>query len=181
MTYTNSHIHFTFHEEYLDVGSTNTFSRQKMGYCVPKLLEESMIQCYLLCRKCFTQRHTTTIIARFLLLCTVIYLPCSNGLSSHKFRPRFALFPVVGTGRIDVVRGLVSASVVSSFMAVNSSRIKGLDGAIASVHSSAAEIFAKPHAIGNGASVRIPPTLVHKYEPLATRDLVKPHAVGASL
>ncbi|GBN13389.1 hypothetical protein AVEN_219845-1 [Araneus ventricosus] len=29
-----------------------------------------------------------------------------NGLSFHKFRQRFALFPVVGTGRIDVTRGL---------------------------------------------------------------------------
>ncbi|GBL74602.1 hypothetical protein AVEN_235509-1 [Araneus ventricosus] len=30
----------------------------------------------------------------------------SNGLSFHEFRPRFALFPAVGTGRIDVARGL---------------------------------------------------------------------------
>ncbi|GBM36539.1 hypothetical protein AVEN_46015-1 [Araneus ventricosus] len=72
----------------------------------------------------------------------------SNGLYFHRFRPRFALFPAVGTGRIDVARGLVSASVVSRGVAVNSSRIKESDGAIVSVHSSAAEIFAKPRAVG---------------------------------
>ncbi|GBN51395.1 hypothetical protein AVEN_80235-1 [Araneus ventricosus] len=33
----------------------------------------------------------------------------------------------------------------------------------------------------NGASVRIPPTTVHKCEPRATRSLAKPHAVGARL
>ncbi|GBM21630.1 hypothetical protein AVEN_250733-1 [Araneus ventricosus] len=32
--------------------------------------------------------------------------PRSYGLSFHEFRPRFALFPIVGTGRIDVARGL---------------------------------------------------------------------------
>ncbi|GBN78061.1 hypothetical protein AVEN_227845-1 [Araneus ventricosus] len=30
----------------------------------------------------------------------------SNDLSFYEFRPKFALFPVVGTGRIDVARGL---------------------------------------------------------------------------
>ncbi|GBM43524.1 hypothetical protein AVEN_133831-2-1, partial [Araneus ventricosus] len=59
------------------------------------------------------------------------------------FRPRLALFPVVGTGRIDVARGVVSASVVFRVLAINISHIKGPDSAIASVHSSAAEIFAK--------------------------------------
>ncbi|GBN09672.1 hypothetical protein AVEN_50399-1 [Araneus ventricosus] len=42
----------------------------------------------------------------------------------------------------------LSASLVSRVMAVNSSRIKGPDDAIASVHSSIAEIFAKPRAVG---------------------------------
>ncbi|GBM29942.1 hypothetical protein AVEN_165932-1, partial [Araneus ventricosus] len=42
--------------------------------------------------------------------------PRSYGLSFHEFRPRFALFLVVGTGRIDVARGLVSSSVVSLVM-----------------------------------------------------------------
>ncbi|GBN96525.1 hypothetical protein AVEN_249872-1 [Araneus ventricosus] len=69
-------------------------------------------------------------------------------LSFHDFRPRFALFRIVRTGRIDVPRGLVSASVVSRVVAINSSRIKGPYGTIASVHSSAAEIFAKPRAVG---------------------------------
>ncbi|GBM38163.1 hypothetical protein AVEN_48495-1 [Araneus ventricosus] len=51
--------------------------------------------------------------------------PRSYGLSFHEFRPRFALFPIVGTRRIDVARGLVSVSVVSRVMAVNSSHVKG--------------------------------------------------------
>ncbi|GBM35200.1 hypothetical protein AVEN_189950-1 [Araneus ventricosus] len=76
------------------------------------------------------------------MLCQQIKL-LSNGLCFHEFRPRFALFSVVGTGRINGAPGLVSASVVSRVVAVNNSRIKGPDGAIASVHSSAAEIFAK--------------------------------------
>ncbi|GBN66400.1 hypothetical protein AVEN_222960-1 [Araneus ventricosus] len=33
----------------------------------------------------------------------------------------------------------------------------------------------------NGASVRIPPTTVHKCEPRATRSLSKPHAIGTRL
>ncbi|GBL67035.1 hypothetical protein AVEN_77076-1 [Araneus ventricosus] len=32
----------------------------------------------------------------------------------------------------------------------------------------------------NGASVRIPPTSVHKCEPRATRSVAKPHAVGTA-
>ncbi|GBN62610.1 hypothetical protein AVEN_8352-1 [Araneus ventricosus] len=46
-------------------------------------------------------------------------------LSFHECRPRFALFPIVGTGRIDVACGLVSASVVPRVMAVNRSHVKG--------------------------------------------------------
>ncbi|GBO00512.1 hypothetical protein AVEN_132809-1 [Araneus ventricosus] len=49
----------------------------------------------------------------------------SYGLSFHEFRPLFALFPIVGTGRIDVTRGLVNASVVSHIMELNSSHVKG--------------------------------------------------------
>ncbi|GBM80515.1 hypothetical protein AVEN_123270-1 [Araneus ventricosus] len=51
--------------------------------------------------------------------------PRSYGLYFHEFRPRFVLLPVIGTGRIDVARGLVSASAVSRFMALNSSHVKG--------------------------------------------------------
>ncbi|GBM15880.1 hypothetical protein AVEN_258425-1 [Araneus ventricosus] len=40
----------------------------------------------------------------------------SISLSFHELRPWFALFPVVGTGRIDVACGLVSASVASRVM-----------------------------------------------------------------
>ncbi|GBN87358.1 hypothetical protein AVEN_212857-1 [Araneus ventricosus] len=62
--------------------------------------------------------------------------PRSYGLSFREFRPRFALFPVVGTGRIDVARGLVSASVVSRVMTVNSSHVKGEgSGQTATKHS----------------------------------------------
>ncbi|GBN40255.1 hypothetical protein AVEN_13121-1 [Araneus ventricosus] len=52
----------------------------------------------------------------------------SYGLSFHEFRQRFLLFPVVGTGRIDVALGLVIASVVSCVMAVNSAHVKGGGG-----------------------------------------------------
>ncbi|GBN90574.1 hypothetical protein AVEN_149229-1 [Araneus ventricosus] len=72
----------------------------------------------------------------------------SNDLSLREFRLRFSLFPVVGTRRNYVARRLVSGSVVSRVVVVNSSRIKGPDGAIASVHSSTDEIFAKPRAVG---------------------------------
>ncbi|GBM60784.1 hypothetical protein AVEN_188449-1 [Araneus ventricosus] len=41
--------------------------------------------------------------------------PRSGGLSFHQFRPLFELFPIVGTGRIDVARLLVSATIVSRF------------------------------------------------------------------
>ncbi|GBN33215.1 hypothetical protein AVEN_104414-1 [Araneus ventricosus] len=56
--------------------------------------------------------------------------PLSYGLSFHEFRPRFALFPIAGTGRIDLARGLVSESFVSRGMAVNISHIKGKGVAI---------------------------------------------------
>ncbi|GBL97925.1 hypothetical protein AVEN_127026-1 [Araneus ventricosus] len=49
----------------------------------------------------------------------------SYSLSFHEFRLRFAFFPIVGTGRIEVARGLVSACVVCRVMAVNSWHIKG--------------------------------------------------------
>ncbi|GBO04355.1 hypothetical protein AVEN_167853-1 [Araneus ventricosus] len=49
----------------------------------------------------------------------------SYGLSFHELHQQFALFLVVGTGRIEVARGLVSASVASRVMEVNSSRSKG--------------------------------------------------------
>ncbi|GBO00699.1 hypothetical protein AVEN_271575-1 [Araneus ventricosus] len=103
----------------------------------------------------------------------------SNGLSFHRFRPRFALFPFVGTGRIEMDNGLVSASLVSRVVAVNSSHIKGPDGAIASVHSRAAEIFAKPRAIGTARLFEF-----HRPQSTSTnltRGLAKPHAVGTRL
>ncbi|GBO01210.1 hypothetical protein AVEN_167347-1 [Araneus ventricosus] len=51
------------------------------------------------------------------------------------------------------------------------------DSVIASVLSHAEEVFRRR----NGVTVRIPPTTVHKYAPPATRDLVKPSAVGKRL
>ncbi|GBN82137.1 hypothetical protein AVEN_232205-1 [Araneus ventricosus] len=105
----------------------------------------------------------------------------SNGLSFLEILPWFALFPVVGTGRIDVPRGLVSASVVSRVMAVNSSHIKGMGSgqtaSVHSVHSIAAERSAKPRTVGTARLDGIQLTTVHKYEPRAT----KPHAVGTRL
>ncbi|GBN21150.1 hypothetical protein AVEN_37831-1 [Araneus ventricosus] len=59
----------------------------------------------------------------------------SYSLSFHEFRPRFALFPIVGTGRIVVAREFVSASVASLVIVVNNSHIKGGgNGQTASVH-----------------------------------------------
>ncbi|GBL87272.1 hypothetical protein AVEN_270537-1 [Araneus ventricosus] len=92
----------------------------------------------------------------------------SNGVSFHEFRQRFALFTVVETGRIDVVRALVSASVVSRVVVVNSSRIKEPDGPIASVHSN----FAKPSAIGTALLFEF-----HRSQS-TSRSLYKPHTVG---
>ncbi|GBO37136.1 hypothetical protein AVEN_174154-1 [Araneus ventricosus] len=71
--------------------------------------------------------------SRYIIQCCLKLRP--NGLSFHEFRPRFALFPVVGTGRIDVARSHISASVVSRVVAVNSSHAKGRGSAqTASVH-----------------------------------------------
>ncbi|GBL93218.1 hypothetical protein AVEN_42665-1 [Araneus ventricosus] len=63
----------------------------------------------------------------------------SFGLSFHEFRPRFALFPIVRTGRIDVARRLVSASVVSRVMAANSSHVKG--GGVARRHQCVSSLW----------------------------------------
>ncbi|GBM58106.1 hypothetical protein AVEN_164292-1 [Araneus ventricosus] len=73
----------------------------------------------------------------------------SNGPSFREFRPRFALFPVVGTGRTDVALGVVSASVISRVVAVNSSHIKEARRlhCIRSLERTA-EIFAKPLTVG---------------------------------
>ncbi|GBO18576.1 hypothetical protein AVEN_119416-1 [Araneus ventricosus] len=43
---------------------------------------------------------------------------------THRFRPRCVSFPVIGTGRLDVARGLVRASAVSRVVAVNRSNIE---------------------------------------------------------
>ncbi|GBN11380.1 hypothetical protein AVEN_108915-1 [Araneus ventricosus] len=86
---------------------------------------------------------------KFLPVLQVFLKLRSNGLFSHEFRRRFALFPFIGAGRFDVARGLVNASVVSQGTAVNSWSIK-VNGRgqtppmQLSVHSSSAEIFAKP-------------------------------------
>ncbi|GBM76624.1 hypothetical protein AVEN_51678-1 [Araneus ventricosus] len=82
----------------------------------------------------------------------------SNGLSFYEFRPRFALFPVFETGRSNVARGLVIASVVSRVMAVNSSHIKGKGiGQTASVHPFTRALLRYLISTNrrNGATVRI--------------------------
>ncbi|GBM39220.1 hypothetical protein AVEN_223838-1 [Araneus ventricosus] len=49
----------------------------------------------------------------------------SYGLSFHELHLWFEIFPVVETVRMDVARGLVSASVASRVMTANCSHIKG--------------------------------------------------------
>ncbi|GBO09108.1 hypothetical protein AVEN_132032-1 [Araneus ventricosus] len=100
----------------------------------------------------------------------------SNGLSFLEFRLRFELFPVVGTGGIDVALGLVSASAVFRFVAVNSSHIKGTRRRHCISSLEYCRDICKANRRRNGATVRIPPTTVHKYEPRATRGFTKPHA-----
>ncbi|GBN37529.1 hypothetical protein AVEN_56825-1 [Araneus ventricosus] len=104
----------------------------------------------------------------------------SNGLSSQEFRPRFTLFPVIGTGRIDVARGFVSAYVVSCVVTARASKDQ-----TAPLHPFTRALprylpFEQSRR-SYGATVRIPPTTVHKYESRATRGLSKPHAVGSRL
>ncbi|GBM69173.1 hypothetical protein AVEN_91756-1 [Araneus ventricosus] len=50
--------------------------------------------------------------------------PRTHDQINHRFRLRCALLPAMGTGRLDVARGLVRASVVSRVEAVKSSNIK---------------------------------------------------------
>ncbi|GBN59422.1 hypothetical protein AVEN_43949-1, partial [Araneus ventricosus] len=101
----------------------------------------------------------------------------SRGLPFHELRPRFVLFPVVITRRINVARGFVSAFVVSRIAEVNSWSVKGgKSGQTVSVRSSAAERFAKTARL-----VGIPPNTVHKYEPRATRGFSKPRAINTRL
>ncbi|GBN35794.1 hypothetical protein AVEN_204782-1 [Araneus ventricosus] len=92
----------------------------------------------------------------------------SNGLSFHEFRPRFVLFLVVGTRRIDVARGLVSGSVVSRVVAVSSSHIKGTRRCHCICSLEHCRDICKGKRRRNGAAVQIPPTIVHKCEPRAT-------------
>ncbi|GBM16305.1 hypothetical protein AVEN_194046-1 [Araneus ventricosus] len=101
----------------------------------------------------------------------------SYSLSFHEFRPRYVLFPIVGTERIAVARGLVSASVASRVMAVNSLHVKGGGSdQTASVHP-----FTRALPRDLPRLVGIPPTTVHKCEPRATRGFTKPHAMGTRL
>ncbi|GBM02039.1 hypothetical protein AVEN_209736-1 [Araneus ventricosus] len=88
----------------------------------------------------------------------------SNGLSCLEFRPRFALFPVVGTGRIDASRGLVSASVVSRVVVVNRSHIKDSRRHHCIRSLERCRDICKATRRRNGTSVRIPQTTVHKCE-----------------
>ncbi|GBM47489.1 hypothetical protein AVEN_153700-1 [Araneus ventricosus] len=106
----------------------------------------------------------------------------SNVLSFHKFRPRFTLFPVVGTGRIDVSRGLVSACVVSRVVAVNSSHIKGGSrGQTASGHPFTRALPRYLPSYAPYERLDCSNSTDHKCEPRVTRGLDKPHAVGTRL
>ncbi|GBM54297.1 hypothetical protein AVEN_90479-1 [Araneus ventricosus] len=121
-------------------------------------------------------------------------LICSYDLPFHEFRPRFALFPFFRRGRVYVASGLVSASVVSHVIVVNSSHIKGR-GMARRRHC----IYSRercPEICQQDAIVKIPPTTVHKYEPgddwrfgqatshgnkaLRASDVWSPHKDGTS-
>ncbi|GBM40772.1 hypothetical protein AVEN_157911-1 [Araneus ventricosus] len=83
--------------------------------------------------------------------------PLSYGQSYQEFRPRFLLFPIIETARIDVTRGLVSASAASRVVAVNSLHIKGRgSGQTASEHplTRVLHIDMPSHAPSDGATGR---------------------------
>ncbi|GBM63141.1 hypothetical protein AVEN_150268-1 [Araneus ventricosus] len=109
----------------------------------------------------------------------MIFLPLSKAAFQwpifSQVSSAFALLPVVGTGRIDVARGLVSASVVSRVVAVNNSHIKEARRRHCIRSLERCRDICKATRRRNGTSVRIPPTIVHKCEPRATRSLAKPH------
>ncbi|GBO22484.1 hypothetical protein AVEN_170611-1 [Araneus ventricosus] len=64
----------------------------------------------------------------YLLPAFVTVKPRTHDKITHRFRLRCVLLPAVGTGRFDIIRGLVRASVVSRLVAVNSSNIKDAKG-----------------------------------------------------
>ncbi|GBN60244.1 hypothetical protein AVEN_160000-1 [Araneus ventricosus] len=88
------------------------------------------------------------------------------------------IFPVFETGRIDMARGLVSASVVSRVVAVNSLHIKEARRRHCIRSLERCRDICKATCHRNGTSVRIPTTTVHKCKPRATPSLAKPHAFG---
>ncbi|GBN56367.1 hypothetical protein AVEN_173546-1 [Araneus ventricosus] len=79
----------------------------------------------------------------------------SNGLSFRELRRRFALLPAVGTRRIDVDCGLVSASVVSRVVTINSSRIKEARRRHCIRSLERSRDICKSTRLRNGTSVRI--------------------------
>ncbi|GBL87920.1 hypothetical protein AVEN_192084-1 [Araneus ventricosus] len=107
--------------------------------------------------------------------------PRSYGLPFHEFRPRFALFPVVGTGRIDVAHELVSASVVSRVMGVNSSHVKEGGAARRRQYVRSLERYQEICQItrrGKGATCWN--SIDHRSQVRTSSDsrFAKPHAVG---
>ncbi|GBL79326.1 hypothetical protein AVEN_260028-1 [Araneus ventricosus] len=106
-------------------------------------------------------------LASFRPTCTCVK-PRSYDLSFHEFRPRFALFPVVRTGRTNVACGLVSASVISLVMAVNSSHVKG--GGVGRQRQCIYSLEKITYR-RNGATVRNSTDHSPKYKPRAARGL----------
>ncbi|GBM58593.1 hypothetical protein AVEN_166984-1 [Araneus ventricosus] len=110
----------------------------------------------------------------------------SYGLSFYKLRPRFALLPVVGTGKIDVVRGLVSASVVARDVEVNGSHVKG--GGVARRCQCIRSLercreICQATSRGNGATTVYKYSTDHSPQVRTSSEsrFDKPHAVGTSL
>ncbi|GBL69406.1 hypothetical protein AVEN_11667-1 [Araneus ventricosus] len=108
----------------------------------------------------------------------------SYGLSFLEFRPLFAISNVVGTERIDMTRGLVSVSVVSRVMAVNSSHVKGRGVAKCRQCTRSLERcreICQATRFGKGANGRN--STDHSPHVRTSRDsrFAKPHAVGTRL
>ncbi|GBO05713.1 hypothetical protein AVEN_145228-1 [Araneus ventricosus] len=104
----------------------------------------------------------------------------SYGLSFQEFRPLFALFTIVGTGRIDMDRGFVSVSVVSRVMAVNISHSEGRDsGQTASVHPFTRAL--PRYLPRNGATVQNSTDHTPQVRTSNDSRFAKPHAVGTRL
>ncbi|GBM81754.1 hypothetical protein AVEN_13471-1 [Araneus ventricosus] len=102
----------------------------------------------------------------------------------YELHPRLAVFLIVGTVRIKVAGGLVSESVVSRVMLVNSSHVKGGGVTrrrqyIRSLERSREICQATPH--GNGATGRNSIDHSPQVRTSSNSRFTKPHAMGTRL